>query len=52
KSPTLAEQARVQVAGFSQLQDKLRQSFSLNGKAVSTLNNYLRCLAHLALRHK
>ena len=49
---TLVEQAHAQVAGFSQLQDKLTQSFAINGKAASTLNNYLRCLAHLALHHK
>ena len=50
--PTLVEQAHAQVSGFSQLQDKLTQSFAINGKAASTLNNYLRCLAHLALHHK
>lgn len=49
KSPTLVEQAYAQVDGFSHLQTKLTQSFSINGKAASTLNNYLRCLAHLAL---
>lgn len=38
--------------GFSTLQNKLEQSFSINGKAKSTLNNYLRCLAHLALHCK
>ena len=38
--------------GFSTLQNKLEQSFSINGKAKSTLNNYLRCLAHLALHYK
>ncbi|WP_233530626.1 tyrosine-type recombinase/integrase [Gelidibacter salicanalis] len=30
----------------------MEQSFSINGKATSTLNNYLRCLAHLALHYK
>jgi site-specific recombinase XerD len=40
------------VAGFSTLQNKLEQSFSINGKAKSTLNNYIRCLAHLALHYK
>ena len=30
----------------------MEQSFSINGKAKSTLNNYLRCLAHLALHYK
>lgn len=37
--------------GFAHLQNKLTQSFAINGKAESTLNNYLRCLAHLALHH-
>jgi len=41
-----------QVAGFGQLQDKLIQSFSINGKAEITLSNYLRCLAHQALYYK
>lgn len=30
----------------------MEQSFSINGKAQSTLNNYVRCLAHLALHFK
>ena len=38
--------------GFIQLRNKLTQSFSINGKAESTLSNYLRCLAHLALHYK
>jgi site-specific recombinase XerD len=31
---------------------KLSRSFVINGKAESTLNNYLRCLAHLGLHYK
>jgi len=31
---------------------KLSKSFSINGKAESTLNNYTRCLAHLGLHYK
>jgi integrase/recombinase XerD len=34
------------------LSDKLTKSFSINGKSTSTLTNYLRCLAHLALHYK
>jgi site-specific recombinase XerD len=30
----------------------LEKSFAINGKAKSTLNNYLRCLAHLAIYYK
>jgi integrase/recombinase XerD len=32
--------------------DKLTKSFSINGKATSTLSNYVRCLAHLAIHYK
>lgn len=48
----MVERAHAQVEGFSHLQNKLTQSFAINGKASSTLNNYLRCLAHLALHYK
>lgn len=37
------------VPAFSNLERRLRKSFAINGKASSTLNNYLRCLSHLAL---
>ena len=37
------------VPQFEVLVDKLTKSFSINGKAKSTLNNYLRCLAHLTI---
>lgn len=30
----------------------MERSFSINGKAKSTLNNYVRCLAHIALHFK
>ena len=30
----------------------MNKSFAINGKAKSTLNNYLRCLAHLAIHTK
>lgn len=32
--------------------EQLRKSFVVNGKAKSTLNNYLRCLAHIGLHFK
>ncbi|MFB1026816.1 MAG: tyrosine-type recombinase/integrase [Flavobacteriaceae bacterium] len=32
--------------------DKLTKSFSINGRATSTLSNYVRCLAHLAIHYK
>ncbi|PWH85205.1 integrase [Brumimicrobium oceani] len=34
------------------MHEKLTKSFSINGKSESTLNNYSRCLAHLALHYK
>ncbi|MFD0799208.1 integrase, partial [Maribacter chungangensis] len=30
----------------------MEKSFAVNGKATSTLRNYLRCLAHLAIYYK
>ncbi|PWH81217.1 tyrosine-type recombinase/integrase [Brumimicrobium oceani] len=33
------------------MHEKLTKSFSINGKSKSTLNNYSRCLAHLALHY-
>ena len=37
------------MTGFATLYGKLQQKTSVSGKAESTLNNYARCLAHLAL---
>jgi len=39
------------VPQFEVLVDKLTKSFSINGKATSTLTNYLRCLGHLTLHY-
>lgn len=36
---------------FNVVVEKLTKSFAINGKATSTLNNYLRCLSHLALHY-
>ncbi len=41
-----------EVPNFDKLRDQLTRSFVINGKAKSTLNNYLRCLAHLGLHYK
>ena len=35
--------------GFKELALSLERSFAINGKATSTLRNYLRCLAHIAI---
>ena len=40
------------VPEFGILVNKLTQIFAINGKASSTLNNYLRCLSHLAIYYK
>jgi site-specific recombinase XerD len=40
------------VPQFQVLIDKLTKSFSINGKATSTLTNYVRCLAHLTIHYK
>lgn len=45
------KQACVKVTGFAQLYNKLEQKTAVSGKATSTLNNYARCLAHLALHY-
>ena len=40
------------VPEFKALAFKLEKSFAINGKATSTLNNYLRCLSHLAIYYR
>ena len=42
----------MKVKGFDALQERLAKSFAINGKSKSTLANYSRCLAHLALHYK
>ena len=51
KSETLLEIAIRKVEGFGELHSKLVKSFTINGKSRSTLINYTRCLAHLALHY-
>lgn len=52
KSPTIVETALTKAPEFRVLVDKLTKSFSITGKSKSTLNNYLRCLAHIAIHYK
>ena len=47
----IIETALERVPQFEVLVDKLTKSFSINGKSKSTLNNYLRCLAHLTIHY-
>ncbi len=51
KSKTLLQKAQEEVPDFVPLVNKLTKSFMVNGKSESTLNNYLRCLSHLALHY-
>lgn len=48
---TIVEQACNKVTGFSLLYKELERSISISGKSVSTLTNYSRQLAHLALHY-
>ena len=43
KRKTIVERAIAEVTGFGELCQKLERSFSINGKAKSTLKNYQRC---------
>jgi len=45
------ERAIDTVPDFGTLSNKLARSFAINNKAKSTLTNYQRCLAHLALHY-
>lgn len=49
---TLVQQAINKVSGFSQLYKELERSINVSGKSVSTLTNYSRHLAHLALHYQ
>jgi len=51
KSKTILERAIDTVPYFGTLSNKLERSFAINNKAKSTLTNYQRCLAHLALHY-
>jgi len=46
------ETAFCQVPEFKELAFTLEKSFAINGKATSTLRNYLRCLAHIAIHYQ
>ena len=52
KAKTVVEEAIEQVSGFEIICEKLTRNFVITGKAKSTLKNYLRCLAHIALHFK
>jgi site-specific recombinase XerD len=48
---TLVEQAITKVTGFAQLYKELERAVNVSGKSTSTLTNYSRHLAHLALHY-
>lgn len=48
---TLVQQAKGKIKGFEQLYKELERSVNISGKTESTLVNYSRHLAHLALHY-
>ena len=48
---TIVQQASDKVTGFSQLYKEMERSITITGKSRSTLTNYSRQLAHLALHY-
>lgn len=49
---TLTEKACRSIPGYAILNERFERSIVINGRSESTLRNYQRCLAHLALHHK
>ena len=49
---TLVQLACAKVAGFKNLHKRLEKKIIVSGKSLSTLNNYMRCIAHLCLYFK
>ena len=48
---TIVQQASGKLAGFEQLHKDLQRALNVSGKSTSTLTNYGRYLAHLALHY-
>lgn len=46
---TLVQRACAQVNGFQDLHQRLEKKIIISGKSKSTLANYMRCIAHIAL---
>lgn len=49
---TIVSQACAKVTGFMQLYKELERAINVSGKSISTLTNYGRQLAHLALHYQ
>lgn len=48
---TLVQRACAKVKGFNSLHKKLEKKIIVSGKSMSTLSNYMRCIAHVALKY-
>ncbi len=48
---TLVQRACANVKGFNALHKRLEKKIIVSGKTMSTLNNYMRCIAHVALKY-
>lgn len=46
---TLVQRACAKVAGFQKAYKRLEKKIIVSGKSLSTLNNYMRCIAHISL---
>ena len=46
---TLVQRASTKIAGFKALHKCLEKKIIVSEKSISTLNNYMRCVSHLAL---
>lgn len=46
---TLVQRASAKVAGFQKAYKRLERKIIVSGKSISTLNNYMRCIAHISL---
>ncbi len=47
----MVQRACAEVAGFKALHKRLEKKIIVSGKSLSTLNNYMRCIAHVALQY-
>src|SRR3990170_3944290 len=48
---TLVQRACANVKGFSALHKRLEKKIIVSGKTMSTLSNYMRCIAHVSLKY-
>lgn len=46
---TVVQRACTKVTGFKTLYKRLEKKIVVSGKSISTLNNYMRCIGHVAL---